>query len=141
LAFYSLEENLFKAKHTKSVLDKEKDKLSKILVAVKQQNGQLNREITRSKTYNNKADVVKKRNDSMKRLKEDLTILNTEIEDNDRELDREDRNLKDRNLLKRQNDQTFELKRRHGKVEIDINIAKSKLQELQGLREMALRAI
>jgi hypothetical protein len=101
----------------------------------------LTREITRSKTYNNKSDIIKKRDGSLKRLKEDLDELNVNIENNDRELDKEDRNLKDRNLLKRQNEVTFDLKRQHGKVEIDINIGKSKLQELQGLREMALRAI
>lgn len=84
---------------------------------------------------------MKDRHIARQNLKLDLEELNEKIETNDKELDKSNRRLIDRNLLKKQLDATMELKRIHSKIEIDINIGKSKLQELSGLKEMALRAI
>jgi len=44
-------------------------------------------------------------------------------------------------LAKREEARTFELQRTNEKLKIDINIAESKIKELQGMREMTRKAI
>ena len=44
-------------------------------------------------------------------------------------------------MAKREEARTFELQRTNEKLKIDINIAESKIKELQGMREMTRKAI
>lgn len=54
---------------------------------------------------------------------------------------RQKRKVDDRHLAKREEAKTFELSRTNEKLKIDINIAESKIKELQGMREMTRKAI
>jgi len=115
--------------------------LQGVLSSVKQENGQLNREITRAKTYNTKADDDKGRRKDRQNLLLDLEELNAKIQDIDVQVKKEKRKVDDRNLAKREEAKTFELQRLFEKLKIDINIAESKIKELTGMRVMTRRAI
>jgi hypothetical protein len=54
---------------------------------------------------------------------------------------RQKRMVEDRYLAKREEAKTFELSRVFEKLRIDINIAESKIKELNGMREMTRKAI
>jgi hypothetical protein len=127
---FSLEEGLFRQQHTRSILEAEREKLQRILANVKQENGQLNREITRSKTYNTKADDEKQRRKEKQNILLDLEELNAKILVIDIDVKRQKRMVEDRHLAKREEAKTFELSRINEKLKIDINIAESKIKEL-----------
>jgi len=48
------------------------------------------------------------------------------------------RKLDDRNLLKKQQEVTRQLKQDNNKINIDISIAESRIKDLEGLKEMTL---
>ncbi|MFS8159997.1 MAG: hypothetical protein ACMG6E_07265 [Candidatus Roizmanbacteria bacterium] len=53
-------------------------------------------------------------------------------------MDKEVRKLDDRNLLKKQQEVTRQLKQDNNKITIDISIAESRIKDLEGLKEMTL---
>lgn len=138
LLYYSLETKLYNERHTKTILDGERVQVHKKLQDVKTHNQQMSREIQRNKMFNKKDDERKTKKENQDKLKGIITDQNKELEDHDINLDKEMRKLDDRNLLKKQQEVTRQLKQDNNKINIDISIAESRIKDLEGLKEMTL---
>ena len=134
----SLETKLYNERHSKTILDQERQVINKKLQDVKTHNQQMSREIQRNKMFNKKDDERRSKKENQDKLKGTITDLNKELEDHDINLDKENRKLDDRNLLKKQQETTRQLKQDNGKITIDISIAESRIKDLEGLKEMTL---
>ena len=88
--------------------------------------------------FNKKDEQRKEKKEKQDKNNGILKDLNKELEDHDIQLDAEKRKLDDRNLLKKQQEVTMQLKQENNKVNIDINIAESRIKDLQGLKDMTL---
>ena len=98
----------------------------------------MNRDISRNKMFNKKDEGRKEKKEIMDKLKRIIREQNQEIEFLDIELDKEKRKLDDRDLKKKQQVVTTQLRQECNKVEIDISIAHSRIKDLEGLKEMTL---
>eukprot|EP00347_Sterkiella_histriomuscorum_P023278 403335260 len=136
-----LETKLYSEKHTKVVLDRERLDQNKKLNDVKNTNQQMAREIQRNKMFNKKDEDRKKKKEDHEKLAAIIREQNKNIEMHDILLDQEERKLADKNLLRKQEEATRQLKQENGKIHIDINIAESRIKDLEGLREMTLSSI
>lgn len=96
-----METKLYNERHTKTVLDSERQVVNKKLADVKGQNAQMSREISRNKMFNKKDEDRKTKKELQDRLAYLIREFNKEIEENDIELDKEKRRLEDKNLLKK----------------------------------------
>ena len=96
-----METKLYNERHTKTVLDSERQVVNKKLADVKGQNAQMSREISRNKMFNKKDEDRKTKKELQDRLAYQIREFNKEIEENDIELDKEKRRLEDKNLLKK----------------------------------------
>jgi hypothetical protein len=63
-----METKLYNEKHTKTVLDSERQVVTKKLGDVKAQNAHMNREISRNKMFNKKDEERKKKKEEQDRL-------------------------------------------------------------------------
>lgn len=72
------------------------------------------------------------------KLKYFVTESNKQLEELDIDLDKKTRKLEDRNLLKKQQEVTMQLRQDNNKVNIDNSIAQSKINELEGFKEMTM---
>lgn len=136
-----METKLYNERHTKTVLDQERQVLNRKLGDVKGQNAQMSREISRNKMFNKKDEDRKAKKEQQDRLAYTIKEFNQEIEINDIELDKEKRRLEDKNLLKKQQETVMQLKQDNNKVHIDISIAESRIKDLDGLKEMTMNQI
>lgn len=136
-----METKLYNEKHTKTVLDGERQVVNRKLADVKGQNAQMSREISRNKMFNKKDEDRKAKKEQQDRLAYQIREYNREIEENDIELDKEKRRLEDKNLLKKQQETVMQLKQDNNKVHIDISIAESRIKDLEGLKEMTVSQI
>ena len=136
-----METKLYNERHTKTVLDSERQILNRKLADVKGQNAQMAREISRNKMFNKKDEDRKAKKEQQDRLAYAIREFNVEIEVNDVELDKEKRRLEDKNLLKKQQETVMQLKQDNNKVHIDISIAESRIKDLDGLKEMTMNQI
>jgi hypothetical protein len=66
----------------------------------------MSREIQRNKMFNKKDDERRTKKENQDKLKGTIADLNKELEDHDINLDKENRKLDDRNLLKKQQETT-----------------------------------
>lgn len=73
---YSLETKLFTEAHTKTVLEGERDVVKKKLEAVKLENQQMARDISRNKMFNKKDEQRKEKKDIMDKLKRTIREQN-----------------------------------------------------------------
>lgn len=101
----------------------------------------MNRKVTKEKMFNKKDEVKKIKKQELSKLKAIIDYQNKDIQEHDIHLDKEKRRLNDRQLLKKQQEITMQLKQDFNKVSIDINIAESKIKDLEGLRQMTLNQI
>lgn len=98
----------------------------------------MSREITRNKMFSKKDDEKKKKKEEKDRVGLEIKERNKEIEELDVLLDKETRRLHDPNNRKKQQEVTTQLKQDHNKVNIDIKIAESRIQDLDGLKKLTL---
>ena len=136
-----METKLYNERHTKSVLDGERQVVFKKVNDHKGQNAQMSREISRNKMFNKKDEDRKAKKDQMDKLQAALKDRNARIEENDIALDKERRVLEDKDLLKKQQLTVQALKQEQSKVNIDISIADSRIKDLLNLKEMTLGQI
>jgi len=136
-----METKLYNEKHTKTVLDGERQIVNRKLADVKGQNAQMSREISRNKMFNKKDEDRKAKKELQDRLASSIKDFNRDIEENDIELDKEKRRLEDKNLLKKQQETVMQIKQDNNKVHIDISIAESRIKDLDGLKEMNMSQI
>jgi hypothetical protein len=97
-----METKLYNERHTKAVLDAERQIVFKKVNDHKGSNAQMSREISRNKMFNKKDEDRKAKKDQMDKLQFALKDRNGKIEENDIALDKERRVLEDRDLLKKQ---------------------------------------
>ena len=136
-----METKLYNEKHTKMVLEGERQIVSRKLADVKGENAQMNREISRNKMFNKKDEDRKMKKEIQDKLSAAVRDLNKVIEEHDIELDKEKRRLEDKYLLKKQQETVMQLKQDNNKVHIDISIAESRIKDLEGLKEMTMSQI
>ncbi len=136
-----METKLYNEKHTKTVLDHERQVVNRKLVDVRGQNAQMSREISRNKMFNKKDEDRKDKKEKHDKLQAAIKEFNQQIEENDIELDKEKRRLEDKMLLKKQQEVVMQLKQDNNKVHIDISIADSRIKDLKGLKGMTLSSI
>mmetsp|Transcript_29629 Transcript_29629/g.28851 ORF Transcript_29629/g.28851 Transcript_29629/m.28851 type:complete len:206 (+) Transcript_29629:260-877(+) len=96
-----METRLFNEKHTKAVLDNERQVVSKKLMDIKTDNQDMSRKIQKEKMYNKKDDDRKAKKETQDKQKTIIADQNKEIEDHDIQLDKEKRKLDDVNLPKK----------------------------------------
>jgi hypothetical protein len=136
-----METKLYNERHTKAVLDAERQIVFKKVNDHKGANAQMSREISRNKMFNKKDEDRKAKKDQMDKLQVAVKERNARIEENDIALDKERRVLEDRDLLKKQQLIVQALKQEQSKVNIDISIADSRIKDLLNLKEMTLGQI
>jgi hypothetical protein len=136
-----METKLYNEKHTRTVLEGERQVVNKKLADVKAQNAQMSREISRNKMFNKKDEDKRAKKEQQEKLAYSIKEFNRQIEENDIELDKERRRLEDKNLLKKQQETVMQLKQDNNKVHIDISIAESRIKDLEGLKDMSMSQI
>jgi len=136
-----METKLYNEKHTRTVLEGERQVVNKKLADVKAQNAQMSREISRNKMFNKKDEDKRAKKEQQEKLAYTIKEFNRQIEENDIELDKERRRLEDKNLLKKQQETVMQLKQDNNKVHIDISIAESRIKDLEGLKDMSMSQI
>lgn len=88
--------------------------------------------------FNKKEEQKKTKKDQTDKLHAWMKYQNQEIEQNDISLDKESRKLADKFLAKKQMEVVMQCKQDNNKVHIDINIAESRIKDLEGLKEMTM---
>lgn len=136
-----METKLYNERHTKAVLDGERQIVFKKVNDFKGSNAQMSREISRNKMFNKKDEDRKAKKDQMDKLQAALKDRNARIEEHDIALDKERRVLEDKDLLKKQQLIVQALKQEQSKVNIDISIADSRIKDLLNLKDMTLGQI
>ena len=97
-----METKLYNERHTKSVLDGERQVVFKKVSDHKGQNAQMSREISRNKMFNKKDEERKEKKERQDKINTAIKEFNKDIEEHDILLDREKRRLEDKNLVKKQ---------------------------------------
>jgi hypothetical protein len=136
-----METKLYNEKHTKTVLDTERQIVNKKLGDVRAQNAHMNREISRNKMFNKKDEDRKRKKEEQDTQAAKIRDLNKQIEELDIEYDKESARLKDKNLGKKEQEIVMQLNQDANKVKIDISIAESRIKDLQGLKDMTTSQI
>lgn len=130
---HRLESKLYTEQHTKKVLEEEKKKIVAELNDLKGQNAISDRTIRQAKTFTSKKDEAhKKMKEQQDDLSYNLKTLNENIANKAWKLDKDQRAFKDRNLLKRHNAELMSARQEFNLVNIDINIADSRIKDLMG---------
>ena len=91
--------------------------------------------------FNKKDEQRRNKKEELDKINTQIKELNERINENTVALDKENRMLNDKNLAKKKETQAMQLKTESNKISIDINIDESRIKELEGLREMTLKAI
>ena len=91
--------------------------------------------------FNKKDEERKKKKEEQDRLGAAVKDFNKQIEEHDIELDKETTRLKDKNLVKKEQEIVMQLNQDSNKVKIDISIAESRIKDLQGLKDMTMSQI
>lgn len=91
--------------------------------------------------FNKKDEQRKEKKEKIDKLHAWMKDQNHDIEINDVALDKENRKLADKFLIKKQMEVTMQLKQDNNKVHIDINIAESRIKDLEGLKEMTMNQL
>ncbi len=87
--------------------------------------------IQREKMFNRRDDEMKKKIHDRHQIELNIQERNTKIEEYDKKLDKERRKQEDRTLMKKQQELTGQLSVESKKLEIDISIAKAKIEETE----------
>lgn len=136
-----METKLYNERHTKAVLESERQVINKKNNEVKAENAQMAREISRNKMFNKRDEERKAKRHEQDKLHAQIKELSKKIEEHDIKLDQEKRKLDDRDLIKRQQQVVMQLNQEKNKVNIDISIAESRIKDLQGLKDLTLSQI
>lgn len=136
-----LESKIYNETNTIEKLKKEKDEISSKLLELETENAQLERLIARNKMFNKKPEILKKRKEDMDKLDKSLRDFTNEIENKNLELYNQKLKLEDKDLIKKQNEEMLKHIQHYNRLEIEINIAKSRIRELEGVKLMNIRIL
>jgi len=136
-----LESKIFDETNTIAHLRKELDELNSKLIELETQNAQLERLIARNKMFNKKADELKKRKEITDKHDKKMRELNEEVAKHNMILLQQKMKLEDKDLIKKQNEEVLKKSQEFSKLDIEINIAKSRIKELEGVKHMNIRIL
>ena len=99
------------------------------------------RAITKDKYHNNRDEVEKQRRKDIDSVQAEINKTNEQIEQEQARLEEEQERNADPHLLKRQKEQTMNLKQDHNKIQTDITVAENRIKDLETRREILNSAI
>ena len=136
-----LESKIFNEKNTLAKLKKERDEINSKLIELETENAQLDRLIARNKMFNKKPDELKRRKEENDKRDKRMRELNEHVARLDLELLQQKMKLEDKDLIKKQNEEVLKKGQDFSKLDIEINIAKSRIKELEGVKNMNMRIL
>lgn len=131
-----LETKLFTEMHTRDVLNTEKQSLYEKVSQLKVENQTMNRQITKDKYHNNRADVEKEREKNINDIRQAVDQMCEKIEKEQNLLESEVERNNDKDLLKNQKQKTMDLKQEHNRIATDITVAENRINDLKNRQEM-----
>lgn len=130
------ERKIFHDQHEFNLFKEEKKEITKALTAIRLENQTDDRTLKQMKHFNSKRDKEHKDMEEKKQANEDeILSLNKDIEKLTLERDEYERRLKDKDLLRNQQNKTQNLSAVSNSVDIDIKIAESRIEELKGKKD------
>ena len=136
-----LESKIFNETNTIEKLKKELEEFNSKFNDLEAQNAQLDRVMARNKLFNKKADELKKRKEITDKRDKTMRELNDEVAKQNLILLQQKMKLEDKDLIKKQNEEVLKHAQAFSKVEIELNIAKSRIKELEGVKHMNIRIL
>ena len=119
------------------MLAADKDKNSKLLAKIRADNAVSDRAIKQNKLAQNKKDEHHKNlREIRQELRKELEDTNAKIFTKSWKLNRETARFNDKDLMRRMNRETISLRQANSLCTIDINIAESRMKDLESQREM-----
>lgn len=136
-----LQHKIFTERNTLELRGKEKDESASKLLALETENTQLERLIARNKMFNKKPELLRKRKEEIDKKDKLMRELSEKIAAKDLELYQQRMKLEDKDLIKKQNEEVLRYAQKYNRLEIEINIARSKIKELEGVKKMNMRIL
>lgn len=136
-----LQAKIFNERNTIDHLRAELDELQSKFNALETENAQLERLIARNKMFNKKADELKQRKEITDKRDKKMRELNEEIAKHNLLLLQQKMKLEDKDLIKKQNEEVLRRTQEFSKIDIELNIAKSRIKELEGVKHMNIRIL
>lgn len=136
-----LELKIYTETNTLAKLNKDKDEITSKLLELETENTQLERLIARNKMFNKKPELMKKRADELNKWFKRINELTEQISQKEMQLHNQKVKLEDPDLIKKQNESVLEATQKFNKIDIEVNIAKSQIKELEGIKKMNIRIL
>jgi hypothetical protein len=136
-----LEHKIYTELNTIDKYTKEKEEISFKLIELEAENTQLERLIARNKMFNKKPDLMKERADELNKWYKKINELTEILASKDMELHNQIVKYEDPDLIKKQNETLLEATQKFNKIDIEVNIAKSQIRELEGIKKMNVRML
>jgi FtsZ-binding cell division protein ZapB len=136
-----LDSKIFHETNTIDKLTAKRDDLNSKLTELETENAQLERLIARNKMFNKKPELIRKRNEEIEKWDKKVRELTEEIAKKDFELYSQTMKLEDKDLIKKENETLLKEAQKFNRLEIEINIAKSRIKELEGIKHMNIRIL
>jgi hypothetical protein len=137
----NLESKIFNEINTIDRLKEEKDELHSKFIELETENAQLERLIARNKMFNKKPDLLRKRKEELDKWDKKMREMTELIERKDLEQYNQKNKLEDKDLIKKENEKLLTEAQKFNRLEIEINIAKSRIKELEGIKHMNMRIL
>ena len=131
-----LETKLFTEQHTKDILSVEKSINYEKVSTLKNTNQNMGRAITKDKYHNNRDEVEKERRKEIDETQQAINKMCEEIEEQQAHYEREVERNNDPALLKKQKENTMNLKQDHNKMLTDITVAENRIKDLKTRQEI-----
>lgn len=132
---------IFTERNNIEFLTKEKEETASKLLALETENTQLERLIQRNKMFNKKPEMLRKRKEETDKKDKEMRELVGVIAAKDLELYQQKMKLEDKDLIKKQNEEVLKYAQKYNRLDIEINIARSRIKELEGIKRMNIRIL
>ena len=119
---------MYNEQHTKRVLEDERKNETAVIGQNRSANLVTDRQIKQMRTFTSKKDEAHaKMKEEYEELNEELAKLNEDIAKKAVKLDQDTRAYKDRNFMKRYNDELMTARQEHSMIGIDVNVSDSRM--------------
>lgn len=136
-----LESKIFNEINTTNKYKKELEELGSKFNELETENAQLERLIARNKMFNKKSDLLKERKLVVDKRDKKMRELNEEVARQNMFHLKQKMKLEDKDLIKKQNEEVLKKAQVFSRIEIELNIAKSRIKELEGVKHMNIRIL
>lgn len=128
---------MYNEQHTKRVLEDERKNETAVIGQNRSANLVTDRQIKQMRTFTSKKDEAHaKMKEEYEELNEELAKLNEDIAKKAVKLDQDTRAYKDRNFMKRYNDELMTARQEHSMIGIDVNVSDSRIKDLDNQKKM-----